>query len=112
MRAGTLDRRVTLLQPVPVRNAIGEETTSWQTVGQAWASVEAMPGGEGFDADRREHKRSVRITIRYRPGVRATWRVQHDGDVYEVTDVQEPERRETLVLLAFAREPVAGPGGG
>ncbi len=111
MRAGDLDRRVTLQQPVPARDATGEETHTWSTVGQVWAKVEGLGGAEDFRADKREHDLRAKFTIRYRPGINSMWRIIHDGDVYQITDVTAPDRRETLELLAFSRAPASGPGG-
>ncbi len=108
LRAGQLDRRITLQRPVPTRDSYGAELVAWQDLATVWAKVEPMGGDEGFRADQPTARQVTRFTIRYRAGVAPAMRVLYGGETYDIDDVSEPERRVSLVLLAHAHEVQSG----
>lgn len=108
MRAGELDRRITIQQPNVTRNETGEEVTTWADVATVWAKADPVDGDEGFQSDRRVNTSRMQFTIRYRPGVTAKMRVVYDGETFKIEDVREKNRREGLVLDCFAFDPTTG----
>lgn len=114
MNAGELDKKVQLLRRGTATDQLGERRATFVPAGNpVWAKVEAAGGGEAWfaDATRRVATHRRKFTIRYRPDVEATWRLEFDGTVYDITDVLDvPEgganagRRRWLVLMAEGQE--------
>lgn len=100
MPAADLDRRVTLQQPVTVRDAAyGGEQTSWQTVATVWARVtERMASEATAEGLQRVMTRQITVRIRHRADVASTWRLQYGNRVLHITGVVEQGRREWLDL--------------
>lgn len=92
MRAGRLRHRVTLQQPVQVRNADGTQARDWLDVGTAWAAVEPLRGREFLESGQQHADLTHRVVMRHRP-VEATWRVVHGGHVLNIESVVDKEHR-------------------
>lgn len=108
MRAGSLDERVTLQQPVTVRDSYGQETVTWQAVATVWAGVQALRGREYFAAAAVQRELTVKVRLRYRADVVSTWRLVHRGTAYNIEAVIPVGRREWLELMCNARPNDAG----
>lgn len=120
MNAGELDKRVQLLRRFLDTDQLGARRAAYAPSGApVWAKVEWAAGGEAFSTDgaRRVATHKRKFTIRYRPDVEPTWRLEFDGATYDITDVQDltdgganKGRRRFLVLLAEAQEVSSGEG--
>jgi head-tail adaptor len=104
IRAGDLDRRVTLLAPTNVRNSVGEVTQSYASVGQRWASMLALRPSEvdreQTPGSKAETKLLMRLdTLTRTVGVR--WRVSVDGVTYNVFGT-EPNYGDGSLMLFIA----------
>lgn len=109
MRAGKLDRRITLRKPTKAQDSYGEPLVTYADEATVWAEVKPISGGENYEGDQRSSKQRVEVVIRYRPGIEAnSWLFVYDGETYEIEDVQEMGRREGLKLIAYAREVKSG----
>lgn len=108
MRAGTLDRRITLMKPTSTQDAYGAMVDSFASEGTVWANVKQLDAGEASRDDQHTAKKTVLFTIRYRASVAPTWKVVFDGETYDLTDVAEVGRREGLALTGYAREVKSG----
>ena len=99
IEAGTLDRRVMLLQPV--LNPESDEIESWQEVGLVWAAVEPrIVGSEETSASGRMVAMTpVAITIRYRADVDVRWRISERGTEYEIRSMVDVLRRRVQLQL-------------
>ena len=75
MRAGRMNRRVTLQSRVETRGSTGEVTWTWADVDTVWASIEPIVGREYFVAQQVQSSTDTRIRIRYRHGVTTKMRV-------------------------------------
>lgn len=103
MRAGDLDRRVTIQQRTLATNEYGEAVETWSPVATVWAQVQPLRGQERFAAQQHDARVDTRFRLRWRTGIGpATHRLQHGDDVYEITAVLEIGRREGLEILATA----------
>lgn len=85
--AGTLNRRVTIERRVAGQDAIGQPSTTWETVAQTWANIRHPSGLSAIkgDADTSIVKTSIRI--RYRTGLDAGMRVMYGSDAYHIEAV-------------------------
>ena len=78
MRAAPLNKLVALQRPGGARDAVGGRITTWTTVAQAWASIEALSGREQLVAAQRQSEASHLIRLRFArayAGIDATWRI-------------------------------------
>lgn len=108
MRAGKLDRRITIQQPTFTRNETGEQIASWADLATVWAKADPVDGDEGFQSDRRVNSARMQFTIRFRPGITTKMRISYDGELFKIEDVREVDRREGLVLDCTAFDPTTG----
>lgn len=108
MRAGTLDRQITIEASAVVQDAYGDPVESWMLLATVWAQVLPLRGSERFQAQQIDAELTTRFRIRYRDDVTPLMRVAHDGDRYEIEAVIEIGRREGLELLGRAHVPAAG----
>ena len=99
LAAGTLDRRVTLQQPV--LNADQDEIDSWSDVATVWAAIEPKTGTEQDEGGRVVAVTDVEITVRIRGDIDTRWRVRetYTGVVYEVRSIVSPLRRGAGLTL-------------
>lgn len=101
LKAGTLRHRVALQRKEQTQNPLtGAMVTTWVPVATVWAAVEPLSAREFVAAQAVQSDVSVRITVRYRPGITAALRIVHDGKVYNITGVlaDKDSGREYLTL--------------
>lgn len=106
MRAGALDRRVTLLRPVDETGPAGEALVHWQTVAEVWGEKRELRGREYYAAAAVQAELDVVFRIRW-PGIAAhhpapRWRLRCEGRDYDIQAVAEIGRREGLELRCVA----------
>jgi SPP1 family predicted phage head-tail adaptor len=82
VKAGTLDRRVTLQRQFSTRDAYGGETISWIDVATVWASVSAISGREFLQSQQIEGETTYKVVIRWLAGITTSKLrvVYHDVD--------------------------------
>lgn len=99
MKAGTLDRRITLRSKSETRSATGATVVTWADVATVWAARQGLRFVEVEREAARTAQAEFKFQIRYRAGVNATMRVVEGGATYEITGVEEIGRREALYLF-------------
>lgn len=110
LRAGQLNKRVTLEALTRTSDGGGGYTEAWGELGgpgrgKVWARVNALSGSEGYRAQQVQASLSHEVEIRYRPDVTARARVSYGGRYLYVTAVLNPEERnERLRLLCEERQ--------
>lgn len=105
MRAGDLDRRITIQRAVTVQDSLGQPVSTWTDLVTVWAKVDWREGGESIEAgEQRSAKQAVLFTVRWMRLLDPQHRVLFEGRAYEIDDVQEVGRREGLILTSYARE--------
>lgn len=104
MRAGLLDRRLTLKRrALGAQDANGSRANTWTEYATVWGRKIDVSGREFFAAQTKQAEQTTRFEIRYRDDVVATDRVVCEGVDYEL--VQPPSeigRREGLTIFARA----------
>jgi SPP1 family predicted phage head-tail adaptor len=113
MRAGKLDRRITIQRPAVSQSGSGAETATWQDVATVWAERVSGPGNERYVAQQFVGKSVLTFNIRWSDAVKeitSKHQVVFDGRACNVLDVKEIGRREGLMLYCEVRSesPVAG----
>ena len=101
LKAGNLRHRIALQRKQQTQNPqTGALLTTWVTEATVWAAVEPLSAREFVAAQAVQSNVSVRITVRYRPGITSAMRLLHDGKVYNITGVlaDKDSGREYLTL--------------
>lgn len=89
LTAGRLRHRITIQGPDYGQDeTTGEDIPRWVDV---WtrvpAAIESLSARELIAAQSKDSAISARVTLRYRPGLRADMRFLHGDDVYDVAGV-------------------------
>ena len=101
LKAGNLRHRIALQRKQQTQNPqTGAMVTTWVTEATVWAAVEPLSAREFIAAQAVQSDVSVRIRVRYRPGITSAMRLLHDGKVYNITGVlaDKDSGREYLTL--------------
>lgn len=102
MRAGPLDRRVTLQRPTEVQDAAGAVTLTWADEATVWAGRRDIRAREYVAADTTLADTEAVFTIRWRSDVMPRWRLLEGARIYDITGTAELGRRDGLELRCVA----------
>lgn len=69
MKAGTLDRRITIQRQTETKDSYGSVSIAWTDVATVWASVAPITGKEYLQAAAVQDETTARIVIRWRSGI-------------------------------------------
>lgn len=106
MRAGKLDRRVTLERFTTTTDSYNEPVKSWATLAVRSASFEPVSDGERMRSSEVTATASARFQIRHSTVVadlNPKDRLIFDGVTYQILNVKEIGRREGIEISAVAR---------
>lgn len=123
MRAGRLDRLITIQRRTSSPDDAGEPTDSWSTITPARRPASMMPvrGDERFSADQYSAKGQVEFRIRWSLAVadlspldRVLYPAPASGSeagaatlaIYNIIETQEIGRREGLAIIAYRQADV------
>jgi SPP1 family predicted phage head-tail adaptor len=112
MRAGRLDRRITIQGQSIAHSDSGQEKITWVDVATVWAEKREDRGTERFATKQIIGHAVTTFRIRWSDTVSAVTsehRIEFDGRIFNITDVRELGRREGIEIDAYApsEEPVA-----
>jgi SPP1 family predicted phage head-tail adaptor len=95
MRAGRLDRRVTIEYKTVTRDDFGAEIVSWNTFAEVWAEVRDVNSVERVIDQLRTMQRLTMVVVRYVPGVTTDMRVRinSEGRLLQITSIAQIGRR-------------------
>ena len=99
MRAGKLDRRITLQTLTISRDSYGAAIESWSTLDTVWAGVLPLKGEEYFAAAQIVAEEQLKFRIRHRTDLTEKVRVLYESQAYDVQHIAEIGRRQGLELL-------------
>lgn len=102
MRAGKLDRRITIRRATYTVNGYGEEVPEWCNIDSVWARQLPSRGSERFAAQEIAATKMVTFNIRYRSDLTERDRIVFDGKEYNITSIREIGRRVGLEFDAVA----------
>lgn len=102
MKAGRLDRRITIQQNTPSTNSFGEQDESWADLDTVWAEVRTQSGREIFAAGT-QAEIDIAFRIRHRTDLTRAMRIVYDGDNYDILAINEIGRREGLEIVGKAQ---------
>lgn len=105
MRAGDLDRKITIEKPVTVQDSTGEEVKDWVVFATVPARVQGVSGRNKILNDQDVSLADVIFTIRYLPGLSVLMRIIYEGNEYRIHPFKELGRREGHEIPATLKVP-------
>ncbi len=106
MRAGPLDRRVTVEVKSETRSRAGAVKESWSTVGSYWMGFRQPRASERFVSDQIVAEVDAEFSVHYFTG-QSWWpdshRLVYRGRIYDIRGRREIGRQDGLVFNAKAR---------
>lgn len=101
MRAGKLNKKVTIERLTTVVSSDGGSKEDWQAVAEGvWAAIEPLRGREWFDAGGTHSEVDHRIRMRHRKGIKPSMRVRKGKRIFDiqyVTDIKTDGRELHLM---------------
>lgn len=104
--AARLNKRVLIQAPPTGQDANGEPLTTWTdfvtdtTDHKVWAEVSDISGREYVAAAAVQNSVQTKILIRYRDGIKASMRVVHGSDIYNIETPLEQGGRTILLMCS------------
>ena len=102
MRAGKLDKSITIERFASTIDDFGTETEAWATVATMRAQVIQSSTEEFLKAFGTTPERAIVFRIRHRDGLALADRVVYAGRAYDFKEIKELGRREGLELRCVA----------
>lgn len=84
MRAGRLNKLITIEQATETQDATGQAVKSWATYRQVWAAIEPIKSGEHITSQQIVGEATVRIRVRADNGITEKMRVSWNGRIYNI----------------------------
>lgn len=106
LRAGQLNRRVTLQRQSTVQDSYGAPLSTWIDVATVWADIQPLTGRELENAQRMASVVSHQITVRHQAALAdsravAAWRALYKGRAFDIhAALNENEANVFITLLA------------
>ena len=101
MKAGRLDRRITIQVKSEVVASNMQRTLSWATHLTVWSNPVEKDGFEKEDNNNRSTMRQVNFRIRYNSTITNEMRILWEGDYYKIEDTKELGRKDGLMINAM-----------
>lgn len=101
MNPGHLRHRVIIQQPVETKDHLKRPSTDWADFATVWAAVEPLRGREFMLAQNTNSELTVRIRIRYLPGVTNAMRVKYGDRIFNIQSppIDVDERHREIHLM-------------
>lgn len=107
MNPGKLDRRLTIQARTLTRDAAGGAVPSYADVDTVWAQKVETTGRESRIANQLRADTTIVFRIRYYADLTEQHRLLFEGRYYDVTQINEENRRETQLVQARTVEAAA-----
>jgi SPP1 family predicted phage head-tail adaptor len=98
IESGKLDRKLELLTPNTVRDELGQEISTFDQEVTIWGQRLEMRTQDAARAGGRETFAMARYLIRYRASLTTGMRMRVDNKLYDIVNIEEPDRRATLII--------------
>lgn len=106
MRAGKLDRRITIRRKTITWSGSGEPIETWADLATVWAQQRPNRGGERFATRQLVGTAVMTFHIRYRAGLTVQDRIVYDGKTWDIADIREIGRKVVHEIDCAARADV------
>lgn len=93
---------VAIQTPTPVRDGAGGTSYTWATLVSVWAKPHQLKGQEALQAGREQAVQTVRFKM-HSLELDTTWRLQWQGNDYEIVEVDDTEALSEGVVWVTGR---------
>lgn len=100
MQIGNLNRRIDIYTQTTTADTYGATVETDSLVRSTWAQIEPASGNEALEGKKDTATRAVKFMIRYRTGMTEKMKIKYDGSFYNITAIEEPDKKRTLVITA------------
>ncbi|WP_238719701.1 phage head closure protein [Nitratireductor alexandrii] len=100
MRAGKLDRQITIERETETVSATGAVSTTWAEFATVRAEIVQRSTDEFLSGFGEDEATGIVFRIRYLAGITTADRVVHAGTAYDIGEIVEIGRRRALELRA------------
>ncbi|PRA89069.1 head-tail adaptor protein [Ochrobactrum sp. MYb29] len=102
MRAGKLDRQITIERKTKTKTPTGGVVESWQELARMRAEIVQQTATEFFTGYGEAANGTIIFRTRYLGGITTADRVSYDGAAYNLKEIKELGRRRGLELRGVA----------
>jgi len=102
MRAGKLDRSITIERQTETVKPSGSVVTAWPNIATGRADIVTQSASEFLTSFSEAENGTIVFRSRYRGGITTAGRVSYNGSAYDLKEVTEIGRRRGLELRAVA----------
>jgi len=99
MRAGRLNKYVTIQEPIRLTNDYGEEEIKWIEFSKVWAGVSPLSGREFFNMQQVNNANIIRVTIRYISNIKDTFRILYGDRILPIKHIIDKNEKHTYQEL-------------
>ena len=99
MKIGKMDKRISLLRPIPFEDGYGGFHTDYEEEGKIWAQVIQTNYAEQEAQGTPMNREQLRLKIRPRKDIRRGWRFKLSGEIYEIETVDNTYRDSTTLIV-------------
>ena len=103
MRAGLLDRRITIQSRTNTVSATGSTQPGYTTLATVWAAVKKRTGRQSFEGGPTPTAEII-FRIRHRTDLTRDMRVSFDDEKWDIISINEIDRRVGLELICKATQ--------
>lgn len=103
MKAGSLDRVITVQRASETRDALGQVTQAWTTIATLRAAVIQASTTEFLQGAGLRGDRAVIFRTRWMDGLTVLDRILHEGAAYDIQELKELGRRKGLDIRTITR---------
>ena len=105
MRAGQLNKRVSIERPGSAQSETGQVVDGWSTVATVWAAIQPLSGRELFAAQQLQARADLLVRIRYLAGVEPKMRVRFGARLLDIQAVRNLDERNRELELFCLEQP-------
>lgn len=98
MRAGELNRKVNILQNIPVQDGYGSPVENWTIEFSTWAKIKPLRGRQYFVAQQANSEVTTEITLRYNDSITDNKRIQCGDVVFEILYVAHEDFAKKFLI--------------
>lgn len=100
MNIGAMNKRITIQAPPGTQDSYGAESGTWNTVATFWANVLSLTGQSLYNANQVNNEVTVKVTMRYLPGILPKFRILFGSRTFEIISViNQVEANKFLELM-------------
>ena len=99
MRAGRLQKIITIQRYTTSKNSIGEVVEDWTDLFTARAEIKPLTGKEIFANNMIRAEMSHKITIRYQDGIKVTDRIVFNGRFFDITSIANYNEQNVVIEI-------------